>query len=181
MSQAYDLYLQLHTNRVYEGYAWIKQNLPKLLHDSIEYGGTVDYEWQLGSGHDRSKYTPDEYAAYDAYFYGGNRSYAVVQAFNYAWLHHIHNNPHHWQHWILTHDDLEEGETILEMPHNFIIEMICDWWSFSWGTGNLHEIFSWYESHKAHIKLHPKTRVYVENALEQIRAALIKLEEETDE
>ena len=38
-----------------------------------------------------------------------------------------------------------ELETILEMPYDYIIEMICDWWSFSWQSGNLYEIFKWYE------------------------------------
>lgn len=115
--------------------------------------------------HDASKSKPDEYEAYDAYFYGGNRSYAVVQAFQRAWLLHIHRNPHHWQHWVLINDDPGEGEVLLEMPYNYIIEMICDWWAFSWAEGNLSEIFSWYDEHKDYIKLNPKTRETVEDIL----------------
>ena len=67
-------------------------------------------------------------------------------------------NPHHWQHWVLINDDPGEGEVLLEMPYNYIIEMICDWWAFSWEKGNLSEIFSWYDEHKDYIKLHPNTR-----------------------
>ncbi len=47
------------------------------------------------------------------------------RAFNAAWLHHIHANPHHWQHWILHQDD---GRTIVLVPDNATVnEMIADW------------------------------------------------------
>lgn len=150
MSREYDLYLQRHKANVKRGYDWLRTNMPWL------FEGQPDSAWQTEFEHDASKSNPDEYEAYDAYFYGGNRSYAVVQAFQYAWLLHIHRNPHHWQHWVLINDDPDEGEVLLEMPYNYIIEMICDWWAFSWEKGNLSEIFSWYDDHQAYIKLHPK-------------------------
>lgn len=58
------------------------------------------------------------------------------------------------------------------MPHNYIIEMICDWWAFSWAKGNLYEIFSWYDAHKHYMKLSDKTRKTVEDILEKIKAKL---------
>lgn len=136
------------------------------------FEGKPDAAWQTEFEHDASKSKPDEYEAYDAYFYGGNRSYAVVQAFQRAWLLHIHRNPHHWQHWVLINDDPGEGEVLLEMPYNYIIEMICDWWAFSWAEGNLSEIFSWYDEHKDYIKLNPKTRETVEDILWELRGRL---------
>ena len=90
MSQEYDLYLQRHKANVKKGYDWLFTNMPWL------FEGQPDSAWQTEFEHDASKSNPDEYKAYDAYFYGGNRSYAVVQAFQYAWLLHIHRNPHHW-------------------------------------------------------------------------------------
>lgn len=59
------------------------------------------------------------------------------------------------------------------MPHKYIIEMICDWWSFSWIKGDLFEIFAWYENHKNYIKLHPNTRLIVEEILGRIHKILI--------
>ena len=82
---------------------------------------------------------------------------------------------HHWQHWILINDDPDKAEVILDMPYNYILEMICDWWSFSWKTGKLEEIFTWYDAHKAYMKLSDKTRETVEDILDKIKA---KLEEE---
>ena len=93
----------------------------------------------------------------------------MVNDFRYAWLRHIHLNPHHWQHWVLINDDPDEGEIIMDMPYNYIIEMVCDWWAFSWKSENLTEIFKWYDAHKDYIKLSDKTRGVVEDILQKMR------------
>lgn len=166
MSREYDEYLERHKNNVRRGYLWLRDNLPELFLD------TADPKWECIFGHDASKSMDDEYGPYDDYFYGGNRSYSVVEAVNKAWLLHIHRNPHHWQYWVLHNDDPGEGEAILEMPYNYIIEMICDWWSFSWQKGDLSEIFNWYDEHSDYIKLGPRARKTVEDILWKIRGRL---------
>lgn len=176
MSFEYDRYLRQHKANVKNAFDWIHENLPTLIGDSTEFGGTVDYEWQLGHAHDESKSRQDEYEAYDRYFYGGNRSFAVVQAFNKAWLFHIHRNPHHWQHWVLIHDDPDEPVECLEMPHNYVIEMICDWWAFGWVQGDLRDIFKWWDKHKDYIQLHKNTRPVVEYILKSINEGLNRLD-----
>ena len=162
MSYEYNQYLQNHMRNVSAAYTWIQNNIPELV------DGYPTLEWDICYNHDSSKYKQDEYDAYDKYFYG-DKSYSVVQEFKRAWLVHIHRNPHHWQHWILNNDNPNEGETILEMPYNYIVEMICDWWSFSHSKGNLYEIFKWYDERKEYIKLHPDTRKVVESILHQIK------------
>lgn len=164
MSKQYDQYLSTHITNVKKGYEWIKENLPEL----IAADKITDYDLLIGL-HDFSKTDVAEYGPYDAYFYGEEKTPNVIEDFNKAWLMHIHRNPHHWQHWILINDDPNEGEIIIEMPYHFIIEMICDWWSFSWSKGNLEEIFNWYESRKEYIKLHNNTRAIVEEILNMIR------------
>lgn len=166
MSYQYDQYLVKHKENVRKGFEWLQSKLPELVKDIPNLG------WQTGFAHDQSKSEPDEYAAYDAYFYGGNRSFAVVQEYRKAWLLHLHRNPHHWQYWVLINDDPEEGEILIEMPSNYILEMICDWWAFSWAKGNLQEIFKWYGEHKDYIKLHPNTRKKVEEILNKIKDKL---------
>jgi hypothetical protein len=171
MGVAYDQYLAQHKANVFQGFRWLKDNLPEIVFPLGEK--YVDYEWQIGMAHDTSKDDETEYHAYDAYFYGGNRSYAVQQAFNKAWLLHIHRNPHHWQYWILVNDDPgQDGAILIDMDHNYIIEMICDWWAFSWASGNLFEIFKWYDEHKQWIKFSVKTRAEVENILFQMEKKL---------
>lgn len=166
MSREYDNYLEQHKGNVRKGFEWFQENLPGVIEN------IPDVEWHICFNHDNSKTQPDEYDAYDKYFYGKNRSYQVVQDFNYAWLRHIHRNPHHWQYWVLINDDPDLGEIILDMPDVYIIEMICDWWSFSWSKGDLTEIFKWYEEHKEYIKLSEKTRRGVENILNMMKAKL---------
>lgn len=166
MSIQYDQYLENHNANVKKAFEWFRKNLPEIL------VGDYDYEHQIVYGHDASKVTPDEYEAYDAYFYGGNRSFSVVRNFKTAFLNHIHRNPHHWQHWILIQDDPNQDEIVMEMPHNYMIEMICDWWSFSWSKGKLNEIFTWYDEHKEHIKLGTVTRYNLEVILCQMKEKL---------
>lgn len=166
MSIQYNQYLEQHKSNVRKGFEWIQKNLPELL---VGEGGVA---WQIEFAHDTSKSEPDEYEAYDAYFYGNNRSFQVVQDFHKAWLLHIHRNPHHWQYWVLINDDPKEGELVLDMPYNYIVEMICDWWAFSWAKGNLVEIFNWYDEHKGYMKLSRDTRIIVEHVLEEIKAKL---------
>ena len=105
--------------------------------------------------------------AYDNYFYGDK---SEEDEFNYAWLQHIHNNPHHWQYWVLINDD--DGTIGLDIPYNYIIEMILDWWSFSWKTGNLYEIFNWYNEHKKTMILNETTKIIVESILNDMREIL---------
>ena len=167
MSDQYDRYLDQHRRNVRRGWEWLVDNLPDLF-------TKVDLHAMKTQilNHDASKNSPEEYAAYDRYFYGGNKSFRVVQDFRRAWLHHIHENPHHWQHWVLNNDEPEEGEVILEMDYIYIIEMICDWWAFSWQKGDLSEIFSWYDKHQKYIKLAPNTRKTVEDILWTLRGRL---------
>ena len=172
MSYAYDQYLAEHIGNVNKGLHWMLDNL------GLKEEKTALEEAMVSFNHDESKYSVEEYDAYDKYFYGGNRSYKVVQDFNYAWLHHIHNNPHHWQYWVLLEDDPENGMPYkaLEIPVPVIFEMIADWWSFSWKSGNLFEIFSWYADHRSKQIMNPKSREIVEYILERIWKVLIMQE-----
>ena len=174
MSTQYDDYIVKHVGNVRKGFDWLRENLPHLFAgvnmDTMDY--VIDH-------HDISKYHSEEYAAYDAYFYGKNRSQKVLDDFNKAWLHHIHNNKHHWQHWVLINDDAKEGVDVLDMPFEYIIEMICDWWAFSWIKGDLTEIFSWYKEHN-NIKFSDKTRWIVEKILDEMKAKIQELEGEKE-
>ena len=90
MSQKYDKYLENHRQAVKKAYQWIAAYIPELT--DVEATRNIEF-------HDMSKNTPDEYKPYDDYFYG-EQTPAVIEAFNRAWLMHIHRNPHHWQHWV---------------------------------------------------------------------------------
>lgn len=82
--------------------------------------------------HDMSKNDQNEFWYYAARFFPINgtdpESKIVKDNFQIAWLHHVHNNPHHPAHWAL----VDDGKVIiLNMPDIYIIEMICDWMAMS--------------------------------------------------
>lgn len=171
MSIEYDSYLINHRSAVLSAYGWMVNNLDMSKHLS---DSCLDWLSAFIHEHDQSKYSIEEYHPYDAYFYGNNKSFDCVERFNHAWLHHIHCNPHHWQHWILFEDDPENNipYKALEMPKEYVFEMICDWWSFSFNFGNLYEIFDWYNDHKEKMVLHKNTRKLVERILQDIKNKL---------
>lgn len=157
MSKEYDAYLKKHVANVNKAYDWLTDNLPELIEDDPKFREQL--KW-----HDVSKWGKDEYDAYDRYFYGSGEK--NEDEFNKAWVHHIHNNPHHWQHWVL-HED--EGKTLAtEMPRNYILEMICDWFSFSLALGDIKELGRHYEKYKDKMILHENTRKTVEEIIKAI-------------
>lgn len=206
MSKAYDGYLKEHIEAVQSGWKWFveKVGIKKLTEVLPDLSATnIDI---TVSTHDYSKKWYEEYHAYDHYFYGsrgikkdGGPDEDVERDFNYAWLHHIHMNEHHWQHWVLIHDDIEtngdpantiitmtpNGQqicmTMLEMPDYYILEMICDWWSFSWRKGDLYEIFNWWNEHEQGILLGEKTREKVMKLLNLIAESLSEAGDEDEE
>ena len=169
MSKEYGNYLYEHIHAVEKAAEWMVNHLSVFktmdLRELITFGLNV-------REHDATKYAEEEYDPYDAYFYGERDE----DAFNRAWLHHIHYNPHHWQHWILMNDDGKYRDPDkmfpLEMPKVYSLEMVADWWSFSWRSGNLFDVFDWYEDHRDDIILHPDTRAFVESVLNEIREKL---------
>ena len=168
MSIEYDNYINQHVENVLNAAEWLRRNI------DLDIPPMIDGHRTGLFNHDQSKWEKEEYDAYDAYFYGGRKTKEVKKTFNYAWLHHIHNNPHHWQYWVLINDDPEDGTVALDIPYRYAIEMICDWWSFSWSDGNLYEIFDWYNKHKDRMILSKNTRELVEDILDQIRKKLDK-------
>lgn len=187
MSFEYDTYLNEHRNNVRHAASFMIQNIPlDELSKLLPEFNVREFKHNL-LNHDESKYGVAEYAAYDEYFYrDGKNTPEGRKRFDYAWLHHIRNNPHHWQYWVLQEDDgTGQNCKALDMPDTYIFEMICDWWSFSWSqylkriSANdsearlgLNEIFTWYDEHKDIMILSESTRKKVESLLQLIREAI---------
>lgn len=164
MRDDYNEYLTQHIGNVKVGFDWLCKNMPELFE-----GYDADYLGSVISKHDASKYEDEEYYAYCEYFYG-KRTDEVENDFDVAWLHHQHNNPHHWQHWLLREDDGDNKA--LEMPYEYVIEMICDHWAFSWAKNDLYEIFNWYKDNKSKMLLHENTQAKYEQILDALKVKL---------
>lgn len=165
MSEQYDRYLEEHIHNVNRACRlWVKF----LGGDYIKSLGVDNLEDNMFLNHDASKYTGLEYPQYDAYFYG-EQTPEVEKEFDYAWLNHIHHNPHHWQYWILHRDD--GTVEALKMPGVYIFEMLCDWTAFSIAKQDIGELFEFYMNNKDNMVLHTETRSKVVSALTRLRMA----------
>jgi hypothetical protein len=85
-----------------------------------------------GITHDCSKFSPKEFFPYAKKFFSdGELSIVDEMKWNYAWLLHQHKNKHHWEYWVVN----PNTKQALPMPRKYLIEMVCDWRSFSrkWG------------------------------------------------
>lgn len=115
--------------------------------------------------HDASKFSWVEFKAYTDYFYGENVSPKVCEAFDAAWLHHQHRNPHHWQHWILRADS--GNTTVLKMPEKYVREMVADWAGAGRAiTGKL-EVRAWFAQNFHKMTFHSETSELVVQLLEK--------------
>lgn len=124
--------------------------------------------WKLhipwrGIVHDLSKFSRSEWSPYVNYFYGEERTDVVKEEFNKAWLHHQRINPHHWQLWVLFEDS---GKIVpLEMPENYMKEMLADWRGAGIAIKGFDDTKNWYLANKDKMILHEYTRNWIERQL----------------
>lgn len=136
-----------------------------------EAGAKIGVSRQQLLEHDASKFWPDEFEPYANYFFmpdGSPRKHESISDrnqsdFDYAWLHHIHFNKHHWQHWILKYDD--GALHVLEMPYTYIHEMVADWMGASKAYTGDWDMTDWLQRNLAKIILHKETRKVLQNYL----------------
>lgn len=110
--------------------------------------------------HDWSKLTRKEWTPYVRSFYGPQpRTAETKAAFDAAWLHHQHANPHHWQHWVLREDSGKEK--VLPMPEKFVREMVADWMGAGRAITGYWDVAAWYQRQARQLLLHPDTSALV--------------------
>ena len=130
----------------------------------VECCKTGDF-WR-GFMHDMSKFLPSEWNAYAEYFYGKELTVTPLMRdyrkdkFDKAWLKHLHRNPHHWQYWMLQNDS--DGLELLEMPEDYMREMLADWRGASRAIKGFDDTVNWYIANKDKMQLHLGTRVWIE-------------------
>jgi len=112
--------------------------------------------WQLLI-HDWSKFSLAEWTPYVRSFYGSQPpTDETKRAFDAAWLHHQHRNPHHWQHYLLREDS--GNLKTLPMPAKFVREMVADWMGAGRAITGKWEVTEWYAKNRETIQLAPSTQ-----------------------
>ena len=135
-----------------------------------------------GIVHDLSKFYPSEWGPYVEFFEGwwranqknkdlspeGKTRQKVEErrarkAFDVAFHHHIHRNPHHPEYWIRRKQDGTYEP--LEIPDIYVREMVADWFGASRAYSGKDTCFDWYWANREKIVLHPSTRLLVETLI----------------
>lgn len=150
----------------------IARKFIETLEDHIKYVrevgkliGVVDTQLAI---HDDSKWSEAEFLGYALHFQGGG----APDEFSKSWLHHIHCNPHHWQHWLFSDgytpkkSEVENGA--VEMPEHFALEMIADWMGAEMAYQGRWDMTDWLMKNIPRIKVHSKTAEYLSNILCQL-------------
>lgn len=117
--------------------------------------------------HDQSKFSHAEFPFYAKHFQGGGDP----DGFAGAWLHHLHNNPHHWQHWLFPDRFTPKGSKnvengAVEMPYNYMLEMVADWMGASMAYTGSWDMTDWLYKNMPKITLHSKTAADLRNFLD---------------
>lgn len=165
--QEYKSYIDVHRSyvkaayNIYEKFFISFFNIPSSMRDDIA---------KQIECHDESKYDKAEFYAYRKYFFptheeANQKNEEVTHDFHKAWLHHIHENPHHPEHW--QYYDNETRELVLiRMPYGYIVEMICDWLAMS--KLDVSNMLKWYDEKGSKKKMHPDTKHIVERLLHEL-------------
>lgn len=154
--EEYKKYILEHKERVQQFADWLKENLPELF-DEID----IELFNDMIREHDESKFEEEEFEPYAQHFYGSkDNDFEYSEAWKYHWTH----NEHHPEFWL--------GE---DMPYIYILEMLCDWGSFSVEKGDFHELINYYYNQAKDDEeknLSESTKEIIEDVLAKINSVL---------
>lgn len=126
--------------------------------------------------HDWSKFTPAEFFCYARYKYGrsGDREEWAI-----GWLHHLHFNAHHSEHWVLTWCGDKDFYTLigehkadyvvmLPMPEVYVREMLADMHATSKQVTGSWEISKWLNANGPKVGFHEDTLVLIDKVMREL-------------
>lgn len=151
-------YIEAHKERVKKFASWLEENCPEVFE-----GVDLDAFHDIIEEHDESKYSEEEFEPYAQKWHGNG---IKTPEYELAWEHHWQNNEHHPEYWL--------GE---DMPYIYILEMLCDWGSFSIDKGDLRELSDFYYNkakEDPEKNLSDATQEIIEDVLTHIEAAIEK-------
>lgn len=151
-------YVEEHRENVKQFADWLVEKVPDLF-------TAVDIEsfYEIIDEHDESKFSEEEFEPYAQKWFGDGKK---TPAYNAAWKHHWTHNEHHPEFWL--------GE---DMPYIYILEMLCDWGSFSIKSGDFRELSKFYYDKARDDEeknLSDNTKKIIEDSLDLINAAIDK-------
>ena len=160
----YIRYITQHRKKVKEAYEII---LPKLKNSGMIDEETLKNLSNNINDHDLSKFRQNELVPYANYFFG-EKNQENKEKFKQAAIIHKSRNPHHPEYWMN-----KKGET-QDMPIEYIVEMLCDWWSFGLAQNKPDEIFEYYNRNKDKYKFSKKITAKIDKLLAIINDCILE-------
>ena len=122
--------------------------------------------------HDMSKLSPVEFINYSRFKYG----IKSIDGWAKAWLHHLHHNKHHPEHWVLSwrgDPDYYRGMgkylapfvVILAMPRIYVREYIIDIMATGKEKARSYDITSWLNENGPAVNFHDDTLVDLDSEM----------------
>lgn len=116
--------------------------------------------------HDQSKFSLEEFPYYARNFFGDKGD---PDGWAKAWLHHIHANPHHWNHWLFADGFAPRGSKVeggaVPMPTNYLREMVADWMGAGFAYTGSWDMTKWLTENLPRIRLHSQTIIELSEIL----------------
>ena len=112
--------------------------------------------------HDDSKFSNEEFEYYRQFFYPIDGEKKDKTIMNNGWLNHIRLNKHHWNYWVIVD---AEGVTALDMPVEYIAEMILDWLAMSMKFNN--SVKDFYKNNVDKMVLSTNTKILIDRIIDQ--------------
>ncbi len=126
--EKYKQYVLKHKANVEKFANWLETNCPEVF-EGVDLSAFND----VINEHDESKFSEEEFEPYARFWHNDKDHYEYDPEYEAAWEHHWMTNEHHPEHWL--------GE---DMPLIYILEMLCDWGSFSIAKNDFRELSKYY-------------------------------------
>ena len=159
-------YLNKHIQCVNLAYEKLKEIIPDLF-EGYDEEVILKTEQNIKC-HDSMKFEPHNLQIYGEHFL----NIADEEEYNKVIHQHIMTCPHHFQHWLVFYT--MEKIYALEMSYDYIIEMICDWYSFSFFKNDETEIVRWYKKSRDRMIFAPKTLAIIDKIIDRLEKYFIE-------
>jgi len=87
----------------------------------------------------------------------------ISDRYTVALNHHFHNNPHHWDYWVV--HKVGEKPWGLPMPETYVREMLADWKGAGLAKNDKNDVVAWYKKNGRGFIIRDETRILIEKLL----------------
>lgn len=143
----------MSTIKIFKYLWWVHKHRWQVFKECVRLG----IPWR-GLLHDLSDLSRAEFISNMIALFGGRE--VSQREYDFAWLHHINLNDHHWQWWVMKN---EYGQKTVKMSDGAMREMLAEMYLTA-KKSNV-TVYQWYQRNKNTMILHRETRQELERLI----------------